>query len=92
MNPTDRTMRLLLKRIEELEKKVERLERFQGDEFIERKYEEKGEFPKYDGDGKRLSRNPVLKSDDVDIHGNTWIGGNKSHNPFGELLDESENH
>ena len=92
MNPTDRTMRLLLKRIEELEKKVERLERFQGDEFIERKYEEKGEFPKYDGDGKRLSRNPVLKSDDVDIHGNTWIGGNKSSNPFGELLDESENH
>ena len=61
MNQWDRTMRILLKRIEELEKRVERLERFQGDEFIEKKYEEKGEFPKYDGDGKPL-----------DIHGNEW--------------------
>ena len=64
MNQWDRTMRLLLKRIEELEsklsevsKRMERLERFQGPEFVEKRYEE----VRYDGDGKPL-----------DIHGNTW--------------------
>ena len=44
MNQWDRTMRLLLKRIEELEKRVERLE----------KPQREPEFPKYDGDGKPL--------------------------------------
>ena len=39
----DRTMRLLLKRIEELEKRVERLEK-----------PKRVEWPKYDGDGKPL--------------------------------------
>ena len=45
MNQWDRTMRLLLKRIEELEKRVEKLEK---------PYEREPEFPKYDGDGKPL--------------------------------------
>ena len=58
MNQWDRTMRLLLKRIEEMESKLEgvskRVER------LERPKREP-EFPKYDGDG-----NPL------DIHGNTW--------------------
>jgi len=57
MNQWDRTMRLLLKRIEELESKLEgvskRVERLE--------YRREPEFPKYDGDGKPL-----------DIHGNTW--------------------
>ena len=44
MNQWDRTMRLLLKRIEELEKRVERLER----------PKREPEFPKYDGDGNPL--------------------------------------
>ena len=68
MNPTDRIVRLLKmdvdrlkRRNEELMERIERLERFQGARFVERKYEEKGEFPKYDGDGKPL-----------DIHGNEW--------------------
>ena len=45
MNQWDRTMRLLLKRIEELEKRVEKLEK---------PYEREPEFAKYDGDGKPL--------------------------------------
>ena len=44
MNPKDRTMRLLLKRIEELEKRIERLE----------KPKREPEWPKRDGDGKPL--------------------------------------
>ena len=58
MNQWDRTMRLLLKRIEELEKRVEKLESLPTEE---NPYMREPEFPKYDGDGKPL-----------DIHGNEW--------------------
>ena len=64
MNPTDRIVRLLKmdvdrlkRRNEELMERIERLERFQGSEFVEKRYEE----VRYDGDGKPL-----------DIHGNSW--------------------
>ena len=58
MNQWDRTMRLLLKRIEELEKRVEKLESLPTED---NPYKREPEFPKYDGDGKPL-----------DIHGNEW--------------------
>ena len=61
MNQWDRTMRLLLKRIEELESKLsevsKRVERLERSSFVEKRYEE----VRYDGDGKPL-----------DIHGNEW--------------------
>ena len=57
----DRTMRLLLKRIEELESKLSEVSKRV--EKLEKPSTTRGEWPKRDGDGKPL-----------DIHGNTWIG------------------
>ena len=59
MNQWDRTMRLLLKRIEELESKLSEVSKRV--EKLEKPFKMEPEFPKYDGDGKPL-----------DIHGNTW--------------------
>ena len=75
MNPTDRIVRILKievdrlkRRNEELMERVKRLERFQGPEFVEKRYEE----VRYDGDGKPL-----------DIHGNAWdpksMNGGENH-------------